>query len=150
MLTVAFGESTMSRTQVQWWCNRFNEGREDGNFHGCFRHTMCFSENCSKIAIFWAKSRSHGHRSGKSDLLVTNHGCMAMTLKPKPNHPNGKPFATIGEIKESWVYGYDIETKAQSSQWKAFCYDWVDKRTIETGNVGDTKKRISEVFWGLE
>ena len=24
---------------------------------------------------------------------------------------------------ESWVYGCDIETKAQSSQWKAFCYD---------------------------
>ena len=24
---------------------------------------------------------------------------------------------------ESWVCGYDIETKDQSSQWKAFCYD---------------------------
>ena len=24
---------------------------------------------------------------------------------------------------ESWMYGYDIETKAQASQWKAFCYD---------------------------
>ena len=31
MLTVMFGESTMSRTQVQLWCNRFNEGREDVN-----------------------------------------------------------------------------------------------------------------------
>ena len=31
MLTVAFGESTMSRTQVQLWCNRFKEGREDVN-----------------------------------------------------------------------------------------------------------------------
>ena len=29
MLTVAFGESTMSRTQVQLWYNRFKEGRED-------------------------------------------------------------------------------------------------------------------------
>ena len=29
MLTVSFGESTMSRTQVQLWYNRFKEGRED-------------------------------------------------------------------------------------------------------------------------
>ena len=31
MLTVAFGESTMSRTQVQLWYNQFKEGREDVN-----------------------------------------------------------------------------------------------------------------------
>ena len=31
MLTVAFGESTMSRTQVQLWYNRFKEGRKDVN-----------------------------------------------------------------------------------------------------------------------
>ena len=31
MLAVAFGESTMSRTQVQLWYNRFKEGREDVN-----------------------------------------------------------------------------------------------------------------------
>ena len=29
MLTVAFGKSTMSRTQVQLWYNRLKEGRED-------------------------------------------------------------------------------------------------------------------------
>ena len=28
---MAFGESTMSRTQVQLWFNRFKEGREDIN-----------------------------------------------------------------------------------------------------------------------
>ena len=31
MLTVAFGESTISRTQVQLWYNRFKEGRKDIN-----------------------------------------------------------------------------------------------------------------------
>ena len=31
MLTVAFCASTMSRTQVQLWYNRFKEGREDVN-----------------------------------------------------------------------------------------------------------------------
>ena len=30
---------------------------------------------------------------------MTNHGCMAMILKSKPNHPNGKRFATIEEVK---------------------------------------------------
>ena len=45
---------------------------------------------------------------------------------------------------ESWVDGYDIEIKDQSSQWKAFCYDF------ETEAVGDTRKRVLEVFRGLE
>ena len=31
ILTVAFGESTISRTQVQLWYNRFKKGREDVN-----------------------------------------------------------------------------------------------------------------------
>ena len=31
MLTVVFGESTMNRTQVQLWYNRFKEGRENTN-----------------------------------------------------------------------------------------------------------------------
>ena len=31
MLTVAFGGSTMSRTQAQLWVNLFKEGREDVN-----------------------------------------------------------------------------------------------------------------------
>ena len=31
MLTVAFGETTMNRTHVQLWYNRFKEGREDVN-----------------------------------------------------------------------------------------------------------------------
>ena len=35
MLTAAFGESTMRRTQVQLWYNRFKEGREDVNDDAC-------------------------------------------------------------------------------------------------------------------
>ena len=31
MLTVLFGESTMSRTQAQLWYKRFKQGREDVN-----------------------------------------------------------------------------------------------------------------------
>ena len=32
---MAFGESTMSRTQVQLWYNRFKERREDVNNNAC-------------------------------------------------------------------------------------------------------------------
>ena len=35
MFTVAFGESTMSRTQVQLWHNRFKENREYANDDAC-------------------------------------------------------------------------------------------------------------------
>ena len=31
ILNVAFGESTINRIQVQFWYNRFMEGRKDGN-----------------------------------------------------------------------------------------------------------------------
>ena len=31
MLTMAFDKSTMSRTQIQLWYNRFKKGREDVN-----------------------------------------------------------------------------------------------------------------------
>ena len=32
-----------------------------------FRHEACGSEACYKIAKFWAKTTSHGHRSGDVD-----------------------------------------------------------------------------------
>ena len=35
MLAMAFGESIMSRKQVQLWYNRFKEGREDVNDNAC-------------------------------------------------------------------------------------------------------------------
>ena len=34
-MTMAFGESTMSRTQVQLWYNRFKERGEDINDNAC-------------------------------------------------------------------------------------------------------------------
>ena len=39
------------------------------NFYGCFRHETCSSEDCSKIAKFWAKTMSNGHRSVDVDDL---------------------------------------------------------------------------------
>ena len=50
MLTLAFGESTMSRTQVQLWYNRFKEGREDVNDDSCPGRpsTLTTDENSEK------------------------------------------------------------------------------------------------------
>ena len=39
-------------------------------------------------AVCWRRSTTIQICSKRSQL-VTNHECMAMTLKPKPNHPNG-------------------------------------------------------------
>ena len=48
-------------------------------FYGCFRHKTWGSEDFTKIATFWAKTTSHGHRSWVIDMI----------LKPKLNHSNG-------------------------------------------------------------
>ena len=135
------GESTICRTKVQLWYNRFTEGREVfnddaqpgrpsmsttdknteavkkmildnrritirevagdvGNFYGCFRAEKCGSKYCSKIAKFLANTTSHGYRS--EDV--------------REDDPDLHKKVITGD--ESCVYGYDIETKAQLSQWK--------------------------------
>ena len=45
MLTVAFGQFTMSRTQVQLWYNRFKETREDVNDDALPGRTRTFTTN---------------------------------------------------------------------------------------------------------
>ena len=83
MLTVAFGASTMSRTQVQLLYNRFKDGRDKvaddvgisfGSCQAIFTdvlgHETCGSEDCSKIAKFCSKTMSHGHRSGRRSRLA--------------------------------------------------------------------------------
>ena len=70
------------------------------NFYRCFRHETCGSE-----VKFLAKTTSHSHCSGDVDDVQRR-----------------SRFAQKGHNfgDESWVYeyGYDIETKAQSSQQK--------------------------------
>ena len=76
------------------------------NFYEYFTHEICDSEDCAKIAKFWAKTTT---------MLTTFN-----------DDPDLLKKNTTGD--ESWMHGYDIETKAQLSQWKAFCYDCGDKR----------------------
>ena len=71
------------------------------NFYGCLRHETCDSEDCSKIAQFWAKPKSHGLWSENVDDVQGRnrfaqkdqnswryHGYMATTFKPQSNQPN--------------------------------------------------------------
>ena len=94
-----------------------------------------FYEDCSKIAKILSKKQ---HRMDIAQDMLTTSNDYSNLLK------------MIITSDESWVDGYSIETEAQSSQWKADCYDWEDKRKIETGAVGDSKKCVSEVFRELK
>ena len=49
-----------------WWCWHIIR-LMSSNFYVCFRHEMLGSEDCYKIAKFWAKTTSHGHGSGEVD-----------------------------------------------------------------------------------
>ena len=60
------------------------------------------NEDCSKIANFKQKQR---HMDIAQDLLTT--------LNDDPDL-----LKKIITFDESWMYGFDIESKAQSSQWK--------------------------------
>ena len=71
------------------------------NFYLCFRHETRISEECFKIAKFFKKTTWHGHH----EMLTTFNDDLDLLRK-----------VITGD--ELCVYGYDIETKAQSSQWK--------------------------------
>ena len=45
---------------------------------------------------------------------------------------------------------FSLPKTKDTDEKKEFCYDWKDKRNIETAAIDDTRKRISEVYyiWG--
>ena len=47
-----------------------------------------------------------------------------------------------------WLF--PLSKTKDTDERKVFCYDWGNKRKIERGVVGDTKKRLSEGFRELE
>ena len=100
MLAVAFGQSTMSRTQVQLWYNRFKEDQEyvnDDPRPGP-PSTTTTDENIEAVKKMILDNRRITTLmlaqmlttfNDYPDLLVTNYRCVTTTLKPKPNNPNG-------------------------------------------------------------
>ena len=84
----------------------------------------------------------------------TNHTCnsshieaRAWVFGQKQNHNNAS-FTVFTAFGTRCLSSLPKTEDADES--KMFCYDWGDKRKIETEAVGDSKKRVSEVFQGLE
>ena len=71
-----------------------------GSWQGIFTDVLSMkrvAKDCSKIAKFWAEATSHAHPPCDVDDVQWR-----------------SRIAQKGD--KSWLYGYDIETKAQSSQ----------------------------------
>ena len=77
MLTVAFGESTMSRTQVQVWYNRFKEGREDVNDDACpgSPNTSTTDENIEAVKKMILDNCRITIREVANDVDISFHIC---------------------------------------------------------------------------
>ena len=80
LLTVAFGECTMSRTQVQLWYNRFKEGREDVNDvdrPGC-HSTSTTDENIEAIKKMILDNRRITFTEAADDVRISFGSCQAI------------------------------------------------------------------------
>lgn len=152
MLTVAYGESTLSKKNVYKWYKLFQEGREnvDDEHRSGRPSTSNTDENVQKVREMVLKDRRITIREIADDLNISFGSCQSILTDvlgmarvsakfvPKLlnfdqkqhriniaqdmlNDVNDDPDLLKRVITgdESWVYGYDVETKAQSSQWKS-------------------------------
>jgi len=152
MLTVAYGESTLSKKNVYKWYNLFQEGRENVNDEPRSGRpsTSKTDENVQEVKKIVFKNRRITIREIADDLNISFGSCQSILTDvlgmtrvsakfvPKLlnfdqkqhriniaqdmlNDVNDDPDLLKRVITgdETWVYGYDVETKAQSSQWKS-------------------------------
>ncbi|UYV79182.1 hypothetical protein LAZ67_17001381 [Cordylochernes scorpioides] len=114
MLTVAYGEATLDRSNVYRWYKMFSEGREDVNDEeraGC-PSTSTTDEKINEVEKMILANRRITVREVAEDLNISIGSCWNSVR----DDPNLLQRVITGD--EAWVYGYDVETKAQSSQWK--------------------------------
>ena len=80
MLTMAFGESTMSRTQVQLWSNRFKQGREDVNDNACSGRssTSTTDENIEAVKKMILDNHRITIREVAEDIGISFGSCQAI------------------------------------------------------------------------
>ncbi|UYV65861.1 hypothetical protein LAZ67_3005737 [Cordylochernes scorpioides] len=151
MLTVAYGEATLDRSNVYRWYKMFSEGREDVNDEERAGRpsTSTADEKINDVEKMILANRRITVREVAEDLNISIGSChsifindlgmrrVAAKLVPKllncdqkqhrmnianemldsvRDDPNLLQRVITGD--EAWVYGYDVETKAQSSQWK--------------------------------
>ncbi|UYV82536.1 hypothetical protein LAZ67_21002715 [Cordylochernes scorpioides] len=151
MLTVAYGEATLDRSNVYRWYRMFSEGREDVNDEERAGRpsTSTTDEKINEVKKMILANRRITVREVAEDLNISIGSChsifindlgmrrVAAKFVPKllncdqkqhrmdianemldsvRDDPNLLQRVITGD--EAWVYGYDVETKAQSSQWK--------------------------------
>ncbi|UYV80226.1 hypothetical protein LAZ67_18002085, partial [Cordylochernes scorpioides] len=151
MLTVAYGEATLDRSNVYRWYKMFSEGREDVNDEERAGRpsTSTTDEKINEVEKMILANRRITIREVAEDLNISIGSChsifindlgmrrVAAKFVPKllncdqkqhrmnianemldsvRDDPNLLQRVITGD--EAWVYGYDVETKAQSSQWK--------------------------------
>lgn len=151
MLTVAYGEATLDRSNVYRWYKMFSEGREDVNDEERAGRpsTSRTDEKINEVEKMVLANRRITVREVAEDLNISIGSChsifindlgmrrVAAKFVPKllncdqkqqrMNNANEMLNSVRDDQNllqrvitgdESWVYGYDVETKAQSSQWK--------------------------------
>ncbi|UYV62235.1 hypothetical protein LAZ67_1008329 [Cordylochernes scorpioides] len=151
MLTVAYGEATLDRSNVYWWYKMFSEGREDVNDEERAGRpsTSTTDEKINEVEKMILANRRITVREVAEDLNISIGSChsifindlgmrrVAAKFVPKllncdqKQHRMNIANEMLDSVRddpnllqrvvtgyEAWVYGYDVETKAQSSQWK--------------------------------
>ncbi|UYV79263.1 K02A2.6-like [Cordylochernes scorpioides] len=128
MLTVAYGEATLDRSNVYRWYKMFSEGREDVNDEerAVRPSTSTTDEKINEVEkMILANRRITGMRRVASKFVPKLLNCDQKQhrmnianemLDSVRDDPNLLQRVITGD--EAWVYGYDVDTKAQSSQWK--------------------------------
>ena len=150
MLTVTFGESTMSRTEVQLWYNRFKEAREDVNDDARPGRpsTPTIYVNIEAVKKMFLDNRQITIRKVADGIGISFGSCQAHRSGDVDDVQWRFRFAQKGH--NCWrIMGVFLWYWNQSPIILS-CYDWGDKIKIETGALDDTKKRLSEEFRGLE
>ncbi|UYV77682.1 hypothetical protein LAZ67_15001917 [Cordylochernes scorpioides] len=151
MLTVAYGEATLDRSNVYRWYKMFSEGREDVNDEERTGRlsTSTTDEKINEVEKMILANRRITVREVAEDLNISIGSChsifindlgmrrVAAKFVPKLLNCDQKKHRMkianemLDSVRddsnllqrvitgdEAWVYGYDVETKAQSSQWK--------------------------------
>ncbi|UYV79066.1 hypothetical protein LAZ67_17000982 [Cordylochernes scorpioides] len=151
MLTVAYGEATLDRSNVYRWYKMFSEGREDVNDEERAGRpsTSTTDEKINEVEKMILANRRITVREVAEDLNISIGSCHSIFINDLGITRVAAKFVTkllncdqkqhrmnianemLDSVRddlnllqrvitgdEAWVYGYDVETKAQSSQWK--------------------------------
>lgn len=148
MLTVAYGDSTMSKTQAYEWYKEFKAGRTvvDDLPRSGRPSTSVTDENIEKVKKIVLEDRRVSIREIAADLGVSfgsvqsvMHDVLGMRrvearlvprvlnfLQKQHRIAVAKEMLSLGQNviegiitgDETWVYEYDIETNQQSSEWR--------------------------------